>query len=279
MVERRGETLRFILHGVPTSFANALRRIMIAEVPTMTIDDVFIFENSSVLSDEFLAHRLGLIPLTTDLDSYVLPEECECKSELGCDRCRAVLTLDVRAEEEVRTVYSGDLKPGDPKIRPVSDGIPIVKLAPGQSLKLEAYARLGLGKVHAKWQPVSECVYQNLPRIEIDGDRCNLCGACVEACPRDILEVVEGGLRVKRLLDCFVCGFCEKACPLDPSAVRPGFVEDSFLYTIESTGALSPERIVLEAARVLARKMGEFMEEVRRLGGEGGEGDGEEGDD
>ena len=98
LVERRGDTLRFILYDVEISFANALRRIMIAEVPTMTIDDVFFFDNSSVLSDEFLAHRLGLIPLTTDLDSYVLPEKCECKSDLGCDRCRAILMLEARAE-------------------------------------------------------------------------------------------------------------------------------------------------------------------------------------
>lgn len=273
IVERRGETLRFILHGVATSFANALRRIMIAEVPNMTIDDVFILENSSLLNDEVLAHRLGLIPLTTDLDSYVLPEKCECKSELGCDQCRAVLTLEARAEEGLRTVYSGELRSEDPKTRPVSDKIPISDLAPGQSLKLEAYARLGLGKVHAKWQPVSECVYQNLPRIEIDRDRCDLSGKCVEACPRDVFAISDGKLTVRALLDCFLCGFCEEACPHDPPAVRVRGVEDSFLYTIESTGALPPERIVTEAARVLAEKMGEFLEEFGRLGEEPGRDD------
>ncbi|MFB0543148.1 MAG: DNA-directed RNA polymerase subunit D [Candidatus Bathyarchaeia archaeon] len=268
VVERKGETLKFILHGVATSFANALRRIMIAEVPNMTIDDVFILENSSILDDEALAHRLGLIPLTTDLDSYVLPEKCECESELGCDQCRVVLTLEARAEGEVRTVYSGELRSEDPKTHPVSDKIPITELAPGQSLKLEAYARLGLGKVHAKWQPVSECVYQNLPRIEIDRDRCDLSGNCVKACPREVFAILDGKLTVKDLLNCFLCGFCEEACPQDPPAVRARGVKDSFLYTIESTGALPPERIVTEAARVLAEKMEEFMEELGRLGEE-----------
>lgn len=270
IVERRGETLRFILHGVKTSFANALRRIMITEVPNMTIDDVFILENSSILNDEVLAHRLGFIPLTTDLDSYVLPEKCECKSELGCDRCRAVLTLEARAGEGVRTVYSGELRSEDLETRPVSEKIPIVKIAPGQSLKLEAYARLGLGKVHAKWQPVSECVYQNLPKIEIDRDRCDLSGNCVEACPRHVFAILDGKLAVKALLDCFLCGLCEEACPQDPPAVRARGIEDSFLYTIESTGTLPPERIVTESARVLAEKMGEFMEELERLGEEPG---------
>jgi DNA-directed RNA polymerase subunit D len=270
IVELRGDTLRFILHDVATSFANALRRIMIAEVPTMTIDDVFYFDNSSVLSDEFLAHRLGLIPLTTDLDSYVLPEKCECKSELGCDRCRAILTLEVRAEKEGRTVYSGDLKSEDPRTRPASDKIPIVKLAPGQGLKFEAYARLGQGKIHAKWQAVSEAIYQNLPRIEIDQDRCNLCGDCVKACPPGVLAISGDKLTVEKPLDCSLCNFCAEACPFDPPAVKSDAVEDSFLFTIESTGGLSPERIVTEAAAILAEKLREFGEEFILLGEEPG---------
>ncbi|MCJ7761810.1 DNA-directed RNA polymerase subunit D, partial [Candidatus Bathyarchaeota archaeon] len=69
-VKREGNTIRFMVSGVTPAFANALRRTVIAEVPTMAIDDVMILENTSVLFDEFLAHRLGLIPLTTDLDAY-----------------------------------------------------------------------------------------------------------------------------------------------------------------------------------------------------------------
>jgi DNA-directed RNA polymerase subunit D len=265
VVDKKGDTLRFILRDVEISFANALRRIMIAEVPTMTIDDVFFFDNSSVLSDEFLAHRLGLIPLTTDLDSYVLPEKCECKSDMGCDRCRAILTLEIRAEKEGRTVYTGDLKSEDPKTRPVSDKIPIVKLAPGQGLKFEAYARLGQGKTHAKWQAVSEGIYKNLPRVEIDQDRCNLCGNCVKACPPGVLAISGEKLTVENLLDCSLCNFCEEACPLDTPAVRACAVEDCFLFTIESTGALPPERIVSEAAVILAEKLRDFGEEFEHL--------------
>lgn len=163
----KGDTLRFILRGCDAAFANALRRTMISEVPCMAIEDVFIFANTSIMHDEILAHRLGLIPLKTDLERYVLPERCDCGSELGCSKCRAVLTLDVSAEGEARTVYSGDLIPEDPVIRPVSSGIPLVKLAPGQTLKLEAYARLGLGKDHAKWQPVSCCIYQQVDEKQL----------------------------------------------------------------------------------------------------------------
>ena len=68
--------------------------------PAMAIEDVIIIDNTSVLYDEIVAHRLGLIPLKTDLDAYVLPEECDCKSELGCSKCRASFTLEAEAVDE-----------------------------------------------------------------------------------------------------------------------------------------------------------------------------------
>ncbi|MEM2127290.1 MAG: DNA-directed RNA polymerase subunit D [Candidatus Bathyarchaeia archaeon] len=214
----KGDTLRFILMGCDTALANALRRTMISEVPCMAIEDVFIFANTSVMHDEVLAHRLGLIPLKTDLERYVLPERCDCGSELGCSKCRAVLTLDVSAEDEARTVYSGDLISEDPVIKPVSSEIPLVKLAPGQTLKLEAYAKLGLGKVHAKWQPVSCCIYQ-----QVDEEQLGALGI--------------GGTE--------------------------GFGK-AFIFTVESTGCLPPDRIVAEAVKVLMGKLEEFSDKIRR---------------
>ena len=143
------------LDGIDRSYANAIRRFCIAEVPSMAIDDIVILENSSVLYDEILAHRLGMIPLRTDLERYVLPEKCDCGSPLGCQKCRVLLVLDAVAYDKPRTVLSSDLVSEDRDIKPVSPNIPIVKLAAGQSVKLEAYARLGRGKEHAKWQPAT----------------------------------------------------------------------------------------------------------------------------
>jgi len=124
----------------------------------MAIDEVVILENSSVMYDELLAHRLGLLPLKTDLEKYILPEQCDCRNPLGCSKCRVLLVLDAQARDKVLTVYSGDLVSEDKEIIPITDKIPIVKLAPGQKVKLEAYAKLGRGKEHAKWQPVSASV-------------------------------------------------------------------------------------------------------------------------
>ncbi len=89
-----------MLKGVTPAIANAIRRTIMAEETTMTIDDVMVVENTSYMYDEILAHRLGLMPLTTDLDSYVLPEECSCGADLGCSRCRTILTLEAEAGSE-----------------------------------------------------------------------------------------------------------------------------------------------------------------------------------
>ncbi len=178
IVKKDQDSIRFKVDGISSAFANTLRRIILSEVPTMAIDEVVIIENSSVLHDEILTLRLGLVPLRTDLDSYNLPEECNCKSELGCNLCRVILTLDVEAKDDVKTVYSADMVSENPKVSPVSDKVPIVKLAPGQKVRLEAYARLGRGKVHAKWQPVSVCTHRYMPIINISNDLCDACGKC-----------------------------------------------------------------------------------------------------
>lgn len=158
VLEDTGNSVTIQLEGVDRSYANAVRRFCISEVPSMAIDDVVILENSSVLYDEILAHRLGMVPIKTDLERYVLPEKCDCGSPLGCNKCRVLLVLDATGKERVTTIYSGDLVSEDREMRPISETIPLVKLARGQTVKLEAYARLGRGKEHAKWQPCTVAV-------------------------------------------------------------------------------------------------------------------------
>ena len=92
VLEKDEKNMRLLIRGVNVPFMNALRRIVLAEVPCMAVDEVVMLENSSILQDEIITHRLGLIPLKTDLDSYNLPEECPCKSEFGCNLCRVTLT-------------------------------------------------------------------------------------------------------------------------------------------------------------------------------------------
>lgn len=158
IVEHSDERIAVRFKGVPRQYVNALRRIALSEVPTMAIDDIVIQENSSVMHDEALAHRLGLIPIRTELNRFVRASDCDCKSSLGCTKCRVMLYLDAEAKEKSRPVLSGELNSEDDYVKPSNPDIPIIVLAPGQRLKLEAYARLGTGKMHAKWQPVSVAV-------------------------------------------------------------------------------------------------------------------------
>lgn len=150
--------VKLTFEGFEKTYLSALRRLCLVEVPVLAIDDVVILENTSPVYDEIVAHRLGLIPLITPLDKYPLPEECDCHSPSGCPKCRVMIVLDASSSNIARTVYSGELvSPEDPEVKPVSDKIPIVKLAPNQKLKVECYARMGRGREHAKWQgaPVS----------------------------------------------------------------------------------------------------------------------------
>jgi DNA-directed RNA polymerase subunit D len=262
--ERKDLFLRLIVEDVDTAFMNSLRRIMLAEVPSMAIDEVVVVENSSMIHDEILAHRLGLIPLKTDLDSYNLPEDCTCKSELGCNLCRASLTLDVEAGDNIRTVYSNELVSENPSIVPVSDKIPIAKLAPAQKIKLEAYARLGKGEKHAKWQPVSVAAYKQFPKVKVNEKLCDTCGKCVEVCPKRVLTLSESGkkLELRNVIDCTVCKDCVDVCPASPPALEVSWNKNVFVLDIESTGALPVERIVLEALKILDKKAELFLEQL-----------------
>ena len=155
VVSKTNERIVLRFNNVPRQYVNAIRRISISEVPTLAIDDVVMMENSSVMHDEAIAHRLGLIPLRTDLKRFVLPQDCDCNKSLGCSKCRVLLVLDSEANDKTKLVTSGELVSEDEVVRPVSRNVPIITLAPSQKLKFEAYARLGLGSIHAKWQPTT----------------------------------------------------------------------------------------------------------------------------
>ena len=141
IINENEEKISVKIKGVPLQYVNALRRICLNGVPIYAVESVDILENSSVLADEGIAHRVGLIPLKTDLED----------AREGNENDKIMLNLDSDISDETRTILSGDLKSQDDNIVPTSNDIPIVTLAPGQSLKFEAHARLGKGVEHAKW--------------------------------------------------------------------------------------------------------------------------------
>ena len=154
-VEREDREARFLVRGVTPAFANGIRRAMIADVPTMAIDTVRFVENSSVMFDEQLALRLGLVPLTT-------PPEGEFDDD-------DVVTLSIDVEGP-GTAYSGDLVSSDDLVQPADENVPIIDLKDGQRLEAEADATIDRGKNHAKHQGGVAVGYRHLQRVEVVGD-------------------------------------------------------------------------------------------------------------
>ncbi len=252
ILESDQNSIRFVLNEATTAFANALRRLMMSEVPTLAIDDVVFFENSSPLFDEIIAHRLGLVPLKTDLDSY---------SELGKE---VRLVLKAEAVDKNLTVYSRDLQAEDPAVTPVHEQIPLLKLGPGQRVTLEATAKLGRGKEHSKWQPVYTASYKCRPIVTIDAAKCDPPESAVDVCPVNVFGVSGGKLKVEREADCILCRACEEI--YEPDAVTIGYDNSSFIFRVESSGALPVLTVIQEAAKLLETKSSEFLKQLDELG-------------
>ena len=167
----------FELQSVDLAFANSIRRVILGEVPTMAIDLVEIEANTSVLADEFLCHRLGLIPLVSkNVDDVEYSRDCDC--EQYCERCSVTLTLHARCTgDEIMKVYARDLVVdsaranqwvGNPVITdPEGLGTVICKLRKGQELRMKCIAKKGIAKEHAKWAPTSAVAFEYDPHNKL----------------------------------------------------------------------------------------------------------------
>ncbi|MFQ6124630.1 MAG: DNA-directed RNA polymerase subunit D [Candidatus Heimdallarchaeota archaeon] len=262
ILEKTPNLLKFRLEGLSAAFVNALRRVILEEVPVLAIDECIIIENSSVVFDEVLAHKLGLIPLHTDLDLLVPFDECTCGGT-GCPSCSTMLTLEKEGSSngEVVMVHSGDLIPQNPVLAPISEKIPLAPLRKGQKIVLEAIAKLGRGKYHAKWQPVATVAYKNIPIIEIDKEKCDGCGQCVPNCLKQILEMKGDDVSIQDIYRCNMCQLCQEACDLDAIKVTPQ--KDAFIFWLEPTGALTTDKILEKALERLREKLTELDEKVK----------------
>lgn len=245
----------FLLKNSTPAFANMLRKTIIDEVPTMAIEDIEFRKNSSVLYDEIIAHRMGLIPLTTDLKSYNMPAECTCKGE-GCSKCQLQMTLKAKGPGYA---YASDIKSKDPKVVPVEPKTPVVKLIKGQALELEATAVLGTGKDHAKWSP-GLAFYKYKPVIEIKKGVKDP-KAVADSCPVDVFTAKSKDLAINKdnLMKCHLCGACTD---VDPEHIKLNESDKDFVFTVESWGQLSPKQMVSVAVELIQKKCDEAVKLV-----------------
>eukprot|EP01128_Nolandella_sp_AFSM9_P000259 TRINITY_DN1042_c0_g1_i1.p1 TRINITY_DN1042_c0_g1~~TRINITY_DN1042_c0_g1_i1.p1 ORF type:complete len:296 (+),score=67.40 TRINITY_DN1042_c0_g1_i1:2212-3099(+) len=262
------DSIQFLLKNSHSAMANAIRRTILAETPTMAIDLVQIEENSSVLHDEFLAHRLGLIPLTSaDVHEYNYTQKCDCQG--NCKKCTVEFTLDVTCESEQKLVTSDDLMVKEQmSVLPLKSSanapaILIVILGKNQRIKLKGYAKKGTGKLHAKWSPACGVNYRYEPLITINEKEMTELSEeqrddFVKSCPTKVYGVNESTFKVE-VEDKFQCTFCEECTKKAVHLNRPNLVsvkplEDRFLFNLESVGQLDANDIVLKSLQSLQDK-------------------------
>lgn len=254
-MSRKGEKLRFLLEGATPAFANTLRRIMISEIPNLTIDTVEFQDNTSALFDEIVAHRLGMLPLKFDPDKFNMPNECKCEGK-GCPSCQVFFALEKTGPA---TVYSADLKSSNKSVKPTSPDFPIVKLLKDQHIKLEAIARLGIGREHSKFQ-TANATYTYLPTMEFS--KHDDLKKVVSACPKGVLEVKGSKLILADPFECDECKVCEE---VSGKSVKIEGDPTKFVFSVESISGLEPAYIVEKAAQILQEKAKDFKDQLKDM--------------
>ncbi|CAD6219927.1 unnamed protein product [Miscanthus lutarioriparius] len=271
---------KFELRDTDASMANALRRVMIAEVPTVAIDLVEIEVNSSVLNDEFIAHRLGLIPLTSAAAMQMrFSRDCDaCDGDGSCEYCSVEFHLAARATDSDQTleVTSNDLRSMDPKsgvdilvpsvfLATVAYllGILIVKLRRGQELRLRAIARKGIGKDHAKWSPAATVTFMYEPDIRINEELMETLTveerrSLIESSPTKVFKLDSANQVVVDNAEAYT--YDDEVIKHAEAMGKPGLVEinakeDSFIFTVETTGAITAYELIMNAITVLRQKL------------------------
>ncbi|CAL0325989.1 unnamed protein product [Lupinus luteus] len=295
------EIIEFDMIGIDPALANAFRRILIADVPTMAIERVYIANNTSLIQDEVLAHRLGLVPINADPRLFEYPENAGDEKN---EKNTIVFKLHVRCPNKIGqpriTVKSGELKwlPNGSELlgenrkpnagsqtsfscsqdsipqfsdnppRPQYSDIILAKLGAGQEIELEVHAVKGIGKTHAKWSPVATAWYRMLPEVVLLKDvEDELAEELKNKCPQNVFDIEDFGsgkrrATVKNPRDCTLCRECIRGGKDWEDRVALRRVKDHFIFTIESTGALPPEALFTEAVKILEEKCERVITEL-----------------
>jgi DNA-directed RNA polymerase subunit D len=252
-IYRKKEKLKFLIKEISYSLANSIRRSS-QEIPILAIDIVEFYKNDSALSDEILAHRLGLIPLKTG--KGITPrEDCSCKGK-GCSKC--VIPIKLKATGPC-TVYSKDLKMRGAEI--IYGDMPIVILAKDQVLEFSAQASLGKGIEHAKFSP-GLIYYNSYPIIDIKGD---VSKECIDVCPLGAITENKGKIKIDPL-KCDMCEACiEKCNEKKQEVIKITPSETDFIFTIESWGQLEPNELLIESVKALDNNFKDFSKELKKV--------------
>jgi len=259
----------FQIKGFDLCFSNALRRTLLNEISTMSIDKVYFYDNSSILNDEVIAHRLGLIPI------FISPKIIDyLKEKKLTKKLKILFSFSINHPNTFSrnvSIYSNSIKLKNYSIlgnlfknfsvKPAFKDILIAKLNPGQKIDCECECLIATGNTHAKFSPVGTTFYKILPKIKIIGE---IFGkealSLFQKCPVRVFDIEEvANCSMKRLTISYpnVCTLC-KEC-LDTSdgfdtKIRIGRHSEKITFITESTGVFSPEILFHRAIYLLVGK-------------------------
>jgi DNA-directed RNA polymerase subunit D len=270
LVSQKEDSLKVLVEDTEPAYVNALRRVLIADVPKMAIEDVEFhlgpiraedgkeYESIAPLFDEMIAHRLGLVPIPTDLALYNRREDCPTCHGEGCPSCTIIYSLNKRGPG---LVTSADMEPiGDTKLRPKDQGIPIVQLAEGQAILIYATAQLGTAKDHAKWQPTHGVGYAYLPTVKAGSKAIDTLDPAVPFCTAHMLTTSLHEETVELSDDCSVCARFREAFKVD--SVKIASDPTKFVLQFETDGSMTAKEALLKGLDILAERFGDIANQA-----------------
>ncbi|KAJ3516841.1 hypothetical protein NLJ89_g879 [Agrocybe chaxingu] len=254
--ELKKDRVNFVLGNVDLAFANSLRRVVMADIPTVAIDMVEIEVNTTVLPDEFIAHRLGMVPLNSSNCEEAIKYTRDCTCLAGCSYCSLMLVLNVACHDDnTMDVTSDHLDlvpfPTDPEQQnpepgeeltqrgelfgqPVGKhepGVPpvlICKIRKGQELKMKCTAKKGIAKEHAKWSPCSAVSFEYDPHNKL----------------RHTTHWYEKSIKEEWPLS---DNALEEEPPREDEAFDFNAKPNKFYFEVETDGSLDPQEVVMRA--------------------------------
>lgn len=294
----------FDIIGIEAPIANALRRIMLSELPTMAIETVVMFQNTSIVADEVLCHRLGLIPIAVDPRLFQYIDESNTSPKAN-ERNTIVFTLNKTCRRNTscnnpaapdheqyidHIVYSRDLQwvpqgrqaeffnaENNNLIKPVFDDIIIAKLRPGQQIECELRCDKNIGRVHAKYSPVGTASYRLLPEIIIHKPILNdEATQLKQSCPMNVFDIEDIVINkqqykqatVARPRNCSMCRECIRSDKLwikrDSNTITLHRIRNHFIFSVEAVGQYKAIDIVKESINVLQQKANKLKQDITK---------------
>ena len=260
------DTLKFDVSNCNSSFVNAMRRTIITDVKTISFNtddytnsDLKIIENTTSLHNEFILHRMGLIPINSDnIDTYnpdnykfILKKENNTQNIIDVTTNNIeILNIETNEKEDTEKFF--------PKNKITNDYILITKLKPnhngeGQKIHLEGKSSKGIGSSNIRFSPVSNVLYINKKNPELVNSK-------FSEYIKELQEennVTYSEIEIKKLAKRFEIEKSERLFYVDQNN-DPNIFE----FVIESCGVIQPHRILIESLLVLENKLKNMITEI-----------------